>query len=216
MKYVGSNYGSLTLDCYCSKKDESVQRLISEIANNTISEINQISQLVTSTPSSARPSGSESGPSSRHSQGSLLTEIQRRSPSTSSNRSRSKRVGRPSNETFLSLVYSVKKGLRQNTDPRSYDPLLTLPYWPPLTWLEIIRRNIMIHEDLFTIIKKLFVNRLTFEFQDGGRMVDLLRAIVSTPFSTYVISLFQWTSVQWGNRRVITCFTVYFPQKRNK
>ena len=105
--------------------NESVQRQISEIDNNAISEINRISQLVRSTPSSsarpALPSGSESGPSSRHSQGSLLSELQRRFPttqrssastsssSTSSNRGRSQRVGRPSNETLLSLVYSVRK-----------------------------------------------------------------------------------------------------------
>ena len=37
---------------------------------------------------------------------------------------------------------------------------------------------------------KLFANRLTFEFQDGGRMVDLLRAIVSTPFS-FMLFLFS-------------------------
>ena len=103
--------------------DESVQRQISEIANNAISEINRISQLVRSTHSSsarpALPSGSESGPSSRHSQGSLLSELQRRFPttqrssastsssSTSSNRGRSQRVGRPSNESVIKDIVIV-------------------------------------------------------------------------------------------------------------
>ena len=103
--------------------DESVQRQISEIANNAISEINRISQFVRSTPSSsarsALPSGSESGPSSRHSQGSLLSELQRRFPttqrssastsssSTSSNRGRSQRVGRPSNESVIKDIVIV-------------------------------------------------------------------------------------------------------------
>ena len=84
--------------------DKSVQRQIREIANNAITEISRISQLVnpthsaaasnqrsssTSSPlsdlssgsaSSALPSGSESGSSSRSS-GSLVSELHRRFPS---------------------------------------------------------------------------------------------------------------------------------------
>ena len=127
IQYIGS-FRSLTLNLYHWEMDESVQRQISEIANNAISEINRISQLVRSTPSSsarpALPSGSESGPSSRHSLRCLLNELQLRFPttqrssaSTSSNRGRSQRVGRPSNESVikdifivgLPAVYSVRK-----------------------------------------------------------------------------------------------------------
>ena len=80
-------------------------------------------QLVQSTPSSSAsptlPSGSESGPSSQHSQGSLLSELQRRFPTTqcssastlsnatSSNRSRSQRVGCPSNESIIKDIVIV-------------------------------------------------------------------------------------------------------------
>ena len=81
--------------------DKSVQRQIREIANNAITEISRISQLVNSThsaaasdqrssstssplssgsASSALPSGSESGSSSRSS-GSLVSELHRRFPS---------------------------------------------------------------------------------------------------------------------------------------
>lgn len=120
--------------------DESVQRQISEIANNAISEINRISQLVRSTPSSsarpALPSGSESGPSSRHSQGSLLSELQRRFPttqrssastsssSTSSNRGRSQRVGRPSNESVIKDIVIV--GLQCEKTPTTRQEKISL------------------------------------------------------------------------------------------
>ena len=81
--------------------DKSVQRQIREIANNAITEISRISQLVNSThsaaasnqrssstssplssgsASSALPSGSESGSSSRSS-GSLVSELHQRFPS---------------------------------------------------------------------------------------------------------------------------------------
>ena len=66
------------------------------------------------------------------------------------------------------------------------------------------------------IIRKLFANRLIFKFQDGGRSVHPLRAVVSTPFSTSVISLFQWTSVKRDNRRIITCFAVHFHEKKGR
>ena len=120
--------------------DESVQRQISEIANNAISEINRISQLVRSTPSSSArpelPSGSESGPSSRHSQGSLLSELQRRFPttqrssastsssSTSSNRGRSQRVGRPSDESVIKDIVIV--GLQCEKTPTTRQEKISL------------------------------------------------------------------------------------------
>ena len=120
--------------------DESVQRQISEIANNAINEINRISQLVRSTPSSsvrpALPSGSESGPSSRHAQGSLLSELQRRFPttqrsststsssSTSSNRGRSQRVGRPSNESVIKDIVIV--GLQCEKTPTTRQEKISL------------------------------------------------------------------------------------------
>lgn len=78
--------------------------------------------------------------------------------------------------------------------------------WSPVNWLELTIQIKKIQEDLFTIIEKLFINRLTLEFQDGRRMVELLCAIISIPLSKYVISLFQWMSVEQGNCRIITCF----------
>ena len=44
--------------------------------------------------------------------------------------------------------------------------------WSPVNWLELTIQIKMIQEDLFTIIEKLFINRLTLEFQDGRRWLN--------------------------------------------
>jgi len=152
--------------------DESVQRQISEIANNAITEINRISQLVRSTPSSsvrpALPSGSESGPSSRHAQGSLLSELQRRFPttqrsstSTSSNTGRSQRVGRPSDESVIKDIVIV--GLQCEKTPTTRQEKISLQ-----------RRNRVISG--FTIEKgwneKTFYNRVKAQLPEDCKGIE--------------------------------------------